>query len=219
MTRMNLMMRISPAPQTPLLIGLFALAALASACKDEPTSTWAKEEAYPAHKATLNAVEAKVGGLFEAFAPAPFESFEPSKAADMQAAQTARMKRFDEQATAAMKAYPEVIGWEASYAFPEVEKVKVTYNFDTFSKAVPSYKAAATLRADPRKFKVDETVPIGWGMYQIPGKENKVSLGMDVPQYYKGIETISTLPHKDAVLTLRTFFVDPALHKDAPTSD
>lgn len=215
MTRKKPMTRISSSPRSlTLLLGILSLVVLTTACKDEPTSTWAKEEAYPKHKATLTAVETKVGDLFKAFAPVPFSTFAPDQAVELQKVQKTRMKSFDEQAVAVMKSYPEIIGWEASYAYPEVEKVRVTYNFDAFSRAVPSYKTSVTMRAGVKKIMVDETVPIGWGMYQIPGKEKKQSLGMDVPQYYKGIEVVSTLPQGDAVMTLKTFFVDPALHAE-----
>lgn len=213
MTRTNPMTRISSNPRSLILLfGLLSLIVLTTACKDEPTSTWAKTEAYPKHKATLTTVETKVGDLFKAFAPLPFEKFDPAQAVVLQKAQQGRMKAFDTQATAVMKTYPEIIGWEASYSYPDVEKIKVTYNFDSFSRAVPSYKASATLRA--LKFKVEKTKLIGWGMYQIQGKEKESSLGMDVPQYYKGIEVVSTLTQGDAVMTLKTFFVDPELHKE-----
>lgn len=197
----------------PLIMFMMLMALGSFGCKDEPTSDWAKET-YPKHKATVDGVRAELTPLFEQFAPLPYTKLDPAKSQEQQEAQTARMNTFDEAAFAALKSHEDLIGWEVTYSFPEVEKPEIPYSFTKLSTFTPSYKGSATVRAGARDIKGDEKYPLGWGMYKVRGKEMRKSLGMEAPRYFKGLEVITTLKHQDAQLKLKLFMVDPQLLKD-----
>lgn len=194
------------------LLSIIALST--TACKDEPTKAWALET-FPKHKDTLTKVEGQLTPLFKTLDLKPFSKMDKDNLKAQQDAQTARLKTFDEAALKVLQSHPDIIGWEITYSFPDVEKPVIPYGFDKLSTYVPSYKGGVTWRAGKRDAKGADKYPLGWGMYQIRGKASKKSLGMDVAQYFKGLEILSTLSHNDAVLKLRLFFVDPALHKEA----
>lgn len=204
------MKRLKIAP----LIMLMTLMTLGSfGCKDEPTSDWARET-YPNHKATVEGVRASLTPLFEQYSPQPYTKFDPAKIQEQQEAQTARMNAFDEAALAALKTHEDLIGWEVTYSFPDVEKPEIPYSFTKLSAFTPSYKGSATVRAGTRDIKGDEKYPLGWGMYKVRGKEMRKSLGMEAPRYFKGLEVITTIKHQDAQLKLKLFMVDPKLLKE-----
>lgn len=195
-------------------LGGLSLVLLAqTGCKDEPKRTWAVET-YPQHKAAVEQVRQELEPLFKQFAPQPYTKFDATKLQEQQDAQSARLKAFDEAALKALEAHPNLIGWELTYSFPDVEKPEIPYSFSKLSGHKPSHKGSTTVIAGSREVKADEKYPLGWGMYQVRGKEVRKSLGMEAPRYFKGIEILTTIKHEEALLKVRLFFVEPDLLKE-----
>lgn len=188
----------------PLLLTLALL--FVTGCSDEPDKEWALET-YSAHKATLDKVQEGLTKEFETFAPVPFQKHpeDPAKRDAFVKAQNARRDTFDEKALALLEGEDKIIGWELSYSFPEHEKPPIPYTFEKASTHKPAWKPG-TVRADRRDTKKDGR-QLGWGMFLIPGAEKKTSLGMEIPNYHKGLEVVFSIPHEEAQLDVVLFLV------------
>ncbi len=188
---------------------LFALG-----CSNDPDEDWAKEQ-YKTHKSIVDEVSTEVTKAFEAFAPVPYTDMDPAKMDALKAAQDKRQATFDQTVLAALTKHKDkVIGWEIYYSFPapveEGKKPKpvVKYYLPKSSEHIPSWKPG-TIRTDRRDAKIDDVRKLAWGLYQVPGKETKETLGMKALQYHPGLEIKLPIKQGKAELDLFIFVVPP----------
>jgi hypothetical protein len=187
---------------------MFAMVALAmfTGCSDEPDQEWA-EKTYADEKASIDKVLGSIEADYKKFAPVHYDDLPEDPAA--RAAEEARIKKaredFDKAALGHLQAYPKLIGWEISYSFPKKDKKPIPYSFDKASSHVPSWKAG-TVRAVRRDLKKDGR-QLGWGMYQIEGKETKKTLGLKALNYYPGLEVDTSIETDKSQLDIVLFIV------------
>ena len=188
-----------------LMIVMVAVA-IFTGCSDEPDQAWA-EETYAAEKASIDKVLNGIEADYKKFAPLHYDELPEDPAA--RAAEEKRIKEareaFDKAALAHLKGYPKLIGWEISYAYPKKDKPPIPYSPDQASSYVPSYKAG-TVRAERRDLKKDGR-RLGWGMYQIQGKETKSTLGLKALNYYPGLEVDTAIELEKSQLDIVLFIV------------
>jgi hypothetical protein len=187
------------------MIAMVALA-MFTGCSDEPDQEWA-EKTYAAEKASIDKVLTSIEADYKKFAPVHYDSLPEDPAA--RAAEEERIEKaraaFDESALGHLKGYPKLIGWEISYSFPKKDKTPIPYSFEKASSHVPSYKAG-TVRAVRRDLKKDGR-QLGWGMYQIKGKETKETLGLKALNYYPGLEVDTSVETEQSQLDIILFIV------------
>lgn len=202
--------------KTPLLRRALLLwgALLVLGCSNDPDAGWAQEQ-YKAHKPMIDEVAGEVTKAFDVYAPVPFEDMDKANLEQVKAAQQKREEAFDATVLAALTKHKDkIIGWEIYYSFPppveEGKKPKpvIKYYLKKSSEHVPSWKPG-TIRTDRRDVKVDETRELAWGLYQVPGKETKETLGMKALQYHSGFEVKIPAKKGKAQLDLFLFIVPP----------
>lgn len=155
---------------------------------------------------------------FDAFAPVPFQDFEESAREELRTAQEKRRDIFDEASVKILEKHKNlIIGWEIYYTFSEPktkeDKKKtgpknqaIQFFLPKSSEHKPSYRGD-TVRTERRNKVVDKVRKLAWGMYQVPGKERKTTLGMEALAYHPGYEVMIPFVKGKAKLELFLFIV------------
>lgn len=192
-------------PARALCLGLVMIVAL-SACNNEPDREWANET-YAEQKAMIDEVQKELQQEFDRFAPLPHQEHpvDATERAEFVKAENARRDAFDAAATKILKKHDKIIGWEITYAFPQVEKPPIPYSFEDLSRHVPSWKPG-TVRAERRE-KLEGGRKISWGEYLVRGEETREKLGMEVPNYHWGLEVLLPISKDEATLDTSIFIV------------
>jgi hypothetical protein len=195
---------MSRHPQRYIVV--FALLALG--CSPSVNQQWAKE-VYQRQSEPLKAFETELLDHYKRFAPARLYLADGDRAT-LQREHNERAQAFEQAISKMLEARPEIVGYTFSYTVPKLDKEPIHYGIGGLSNRVPSFKVGSTIRTDKSKLKVDDR-SLGWGFYQIPGKETELVLGLfERKLFHTGIELISTIEAEDTKLHYSLFILDPA---------
>jgi hypothetical protein len=188
---------------------LFALILLALGCEPNVNQDWAKESV-KRNEATIKALEAELASAYKELDPGQLYFTDGGDRATLQAEYDQRVAAFEQRVLKLFEAQPLVIGYSLSYTVPKIDKDPIQYGLGALTNKIPSLRAGRVIRSDRGKLEI-EGKKIGWGFYQIPGKETQKVVGViDRRMFYPGVEVVGKLEHHDTILHYTLFLLDTA---------
>jgi hypothetical protein len=188
-------------------IPLLLAAMLLLGCDPNINQAWAKESV-ERNKATTTAITATLQKRYEAFDPAQLYFNDGGDRAALLREHEARAKAFEQAVAEDLAKQPLVIGYTMTYTVPKLDDPPIHYGLGELTNKVPQLRTGRTIRPEKGKLKVDDK-QIGWGFYQIPGKEKKLVGGViERRMFYPGVEIVGTLQHHDTTLHYSLFMLD-----------
>lgn len=176
-------------------------------CDPSLNQGWAKESVQR-NQATIKAVEAELLAQYKTFDPGKLYFTDGGDRAALQKEHDARRAAFEANMLASLAKQPLVIGYSMSYTVPKIDATPIHYGLGELTNKIPSLRTGRVIRTDKGKLEV-EGKKVGWGFYQVPGKEIKKVAGViDRRMFYPGVEIAGTMDHHDTTLHYSLFLLD-----------